>query len=801
MAKTERANGALLGDVPVGEKYQDRLERIAADGLERANIAGVLARAAVASRHTLTIGVFGDWGRGKTSLMRLIKQGVDSNTRAVGVWFNAWQYEREDHLIVPLIATITKALDAKLEGEAGAGAKLVKGLGDGARALRKALRAVAYGFSFKGKVDIPLLGGGEINFSAKDMIERYQKLTDEYQELAKRVALDRSLYFDAFEQLEQAASGTEDTPKIVVFIDDLDRCLPDAAVMLLENIKLVLSLPNFSFVLGLAPNVIQKFVKQKFVKEMGLDEAYFKNYLDKFVQVPIYVPEQDPDVMRNYVGEKLLADEDVFSTTERKEFSGLAEFIAGVAGQNPRNAVRFINQVLVVKRISDAEKANIPAAHLAFGCLLHEIRHVLLEMHLDYEGLQAVETRGAVPEDVEEVAMLAERRFTPWMKDERLRDLPEREPFNEALARLMDLQSPRTEHQRFCRLLRALAPTQDERVRNALEWLAENVRLCRALDFPEAKDWLRHRTELEKSFRYTGAVQQPETPPEKALDFEAIIREVNETGKNVLSFPNIRESATSRHGIPAHIRPFVKDLTPLGELENATALNLSGCMGLTDLGPLGHLGKLEWLELEGCTGVTDLRPLAALKDATVLNLAGCTGVTDLAPLSRLRRIKWLYLDGCTGVTDLAPLARLTMLGRLYLMRCTGVTDLGALTRLDNLKRLNLAGCTGLADLSPLANLLNLRGLNLGGCTRIADLAPLATLGKLRWLNLAGCTGITDLRPLADLADLEVLYLVGCTRVDDLRPLARLYELRDVYARDTAVDLKTVPESLIGRLYL
>jgi len=104
MAKTKRY--ALLGDVPVRESKRGDL-------LKFSSYARVLARATIETKDSITIGVFGEWGTGKTSLMRLIKEEVDNEKTAAAVWFNAWQYEKEEHLIVPLTATINKELAQK----------------------------------------------------------------------------------------------------------------------------------------------------------------------------------------------------------------------------------------------------------------------------------------------------------------------------------------------------------------------------------------------------------------------------------------------------------------------------------------------------------------------------------------------------------------------------------------------------------------------------------------------------------------------------------------------------------------
>ncbi len=68
----------------------------------------------------LTVGVFGDWGRGKTSLMRMVERQLKERTQeeqqafaVLPIWFNAWLYSREGTLWRALIArvlTVTRAI-------------------------------------------------------------------------------------------------------------------------------------------------------------------------------------------------------------------------------------------------------------------------------------------------------------------------------------------------------------------------------------------------------------------------------------------------------------------------------------------------------------------------------------------------------------------------------------------------------------------------------------------------------------------------------------------------------------------
>src|SRR3954465_3395522 len=63
------------------------------------------------SQPEFAIGIFGTWGTGKTTRMRHIKQRLDPNPTTVTAWFTAWRYEKEPHLIVPLVDVLREALD------------------------------------------------------------------------------------------------------------------------------------------------------------------------------------------------------------------------------------------------------------------------------------------------------------------------------------------------------------------------------------------------------------------------------------------------------------------------------------------------------------------------------------------------------------------------------------------------------------------------------------------------------------------------------------------------------------------
>jgi KAP-like P-loop domain-containing protein/TIR domain-containing protein len=310
----------LITDQAIGEAHAHH-----SDGLGFNTYARVLAQSALDTPGPFTIGVFGEWGTGKTSLMRLIQSQLEGESNVVTVWFNAWRYEKEEHPIVPLIGTIVYELETHRV--------FSQKFGDSTRRLVRALRAVAYGFSIKSKVSIPGLAEAEASFVAKDMIDRKEGITPD-------PLLDRSLYYGAFNNLESLHLDRE--LRVVILVDDLDRCFPDQAIRLLESIKLVLAQRGFIFVLGVARQVIEGYLQHRYSSDFGISDFKGQLYLDKMVQLPFHIP---PSAGRMTEFCSRILDHQPADIAN--QLSEILPPIAEALGGNPRAVIRFVNNILV----------------------------------------------------------------------------------------------------------------------------------------------------------------------------------------------------------------------------------------------------------------------------------------------------------------------------------------------------------------------------------------------------------------------------------------------------------------------
>ena len=299
------------------------------------------------------IGIFGEWGSGKTSFMHLLQTRISQDQAVpyvIPVWFNPRRYEKEEHLIIPLLKTIEREIKKYIEDQKGLGKKLTEKLKGAAAKIGDAACAFAYGMQAECK-----LGPAKITFDIAKMTAREEELArqriEEAQKLSETMA---STYYDMVTELKNAVDKDF---RIMVFIDDLDRCLPEKAVELLESIKLFLDLEGYLFVIGVDKEVVKKGISYRyrfFEHEVDKHSTHPtispEDYLDKMIQLPLELPPIEPGKKRIYI-ESLM--------DHAEEFMEHADIIEIGVGENPRSLKRFINLLAFTARLAETIRKNI----------------------------------------------------------------------------------------------------------------------------------------------------------------------------------------------------------------------------------------------------------------------------------------------------------------------------------------------------------------------------------------------------------------------------------------------------------
>ncbi|MCP4296753.1 MAG: SUMF1/EgtB/PvdO family nonheme iron enzyme [Proteobacteria bacterium] len=296
------------------------------------------------------IGIYGKWGSGKTSFMRLLEKRLlkeQATPYVIPAWFNPWRYEKEEHLIIPFLINFETEITKYIIDTENQKKKIPDGIRNTVQKLSSAASAILYGL----KADLNL-GLVKLQFDAGKSNDREEALAKKQLTQAGKLL---SVYYDVVTELKNTV--VEENFRIAVFVDDLDRCLPDKAVELLESIKLFLDLKGYLFVIGVDKNVVTKGILYHYrffeSKQEVSDKSQIispEEYLDKMIQLPFELPPIELGRKQKFI-ESLLGD-----SAEFKEHSDIIEI--GI-GDNPRTLKRFINLLAFTVRLAETIKENI----------------------------------------------------------------------------------------------------------------------------------------------------------------------------------------------------------------------------------------------------------------------------------------------------------------------------------------------------------------------------------------------------------------------------------------------------------
>jgi cell division protein FtsB len=346
----------------------------------------------------MTIGIFGEWGSGKTSFLMMVDEVLRDND-IYPVWFNAWKYDREENLWSALIQTILD--QAKISGNwyqrLVVKVKLWKddlSFSSGIWEIFKKLLPIIFRVFFTVSILVLILG-----FSSSELKSAIEKIIDQLfskniiispiqsnlikgilallgviavkpdsfiKYLDPKLGIDfsklsrKKSYKEHIAFLDEFSGEFEHIIKIigrgkplVVIIDDLDRCLPEKALQILEAIKLFLDVKRCVFLLAVDREVVEKAVSVKYKdlfnmmdnnKDQALDKATFlgENYFDKIIHLSVPVPPLNQDQVEKFIKE-LYRDTDI--DTCSKIFSTSLP-------RNPRKIKRILQNFLFLRDIS-----------------------------------------------------------------------------------------------------------------------------------------------------------------------------------------------------------------------------------------------------------------------------------------------------------------------------------------------------------------------------------------------------------------------------------------------------------------
>lgn len=333
------------------------------------------------------LGVHGPWGAGKTTLINSLQRELEQQVgkdKGIFIWFNAWKFQDREALWRALIMHVL----AQLRESGGEETKIAE--------LEQSLYR-AFSVEEKGPwkinwrtVVVELLGivlsAVKLDFVAKALKEstgwfgrlflkdsngqgketsqakgspvdekRIEKLASvlERETIHRQVAQIESIeqFLDKFQALMKTL--TDSSHQVFVFVDDLDRCLPESALQIFESIKLFMDAPGCRYIVALDRDVIRKGLAVRYARagEAALGQMFIDpdEYIEKTISVSYDLPRLSAtDALR------LIDDFQLPVSLDRQN----KDLVVLALGTNPRRLKRFMNNLAVQLYLADLAKPN-----------------------------------------------------------------------------------------------------------------------------------------------------------------------------------------------------------------------------------------------------------------------------------------------------------------------------------------------------------------------------------------------------------------------------------------------------------
>lgn len=348
----------------------------------------------------LTVGIHGSWGAGKTSILSLIETELKDDTKTLCFTFNGWLYQGYEDTKSALMEAVVHELMTKRRSTdkvLDLGKSLLRRINwlKAAKAGGGLALTAALGLPATAMFGIPgLMASAKSLFSDKPeaSADVNVKVQEEEDPWLKPEEATVPAQIEAFRNELQRLIKESTVERLVVLVDDLDRCLPTAVIDILEAVKLFLFIEGTVFVIAADEQMIEYAVRRHF-PDLPVSQAdYTKHYLEKLIQVPIRVPSLNKLQTQNYIrfmllqnhleydGERLVqickafegSRETPYDNTElsyefiKKQFGGesqdlrstlavaeqLGNTLANELRGNPRNIKRFLNTLFLRKRVA-----------------------------------------------------------------------------------------------------------------------------------------------------------------------------------------------------------------------------------------------------------------------------------------------------------------------------------------------------------------------------------------------------------------------------------------------------------------
>lgn len=304
MAKKNLKNDGYLSDKPITKAKEDLFSR--------SSFAKRIAESIVKRKDTsgIVLGIYGQWGDGKTSTLNLITEYLKKD-KVIVTKFNPWFFHSESSLIVGFFSHIALKIGSSLSTNKEEAIKALKKWGGYASSLIKATTVMG------------------LNIDPSKIFETMEGQSKEPSLEKSRDRINKLL--------------VDNGKKIVVIIDDIDRLDKDEIFQIFKLVKLTAYFENVVYILSFDDKMVSSVLSERYPSQIETGN----NFLEKIIQVPLDLPSVEKSVLQRYL---FLQIDEAIKTSKvkidiRDEVVFAREFPTSLGHKlkTPRQANRYIN--------------------------------------------------------------------------------------------------------------------------------------------------------------------------------------------------------------------------------------------------------------------------------------------------------------------------------------------------------------------------------------------------------------------------------------------------------------------------
>lgn len=308
------------------------------DSLNIQKYANSLSKFIKNSDTPITIGLQGEWGTGKTSLMSLLLENFNNpgKEREIATsWVNTWEYSLFKGASETTPAVLSGMLE-KLRDE-NKDIWTIKDI-----ATDKVKKASKF---LSGLANQVIANQTGLNIKDAAIDASSEKNIAQIVEIKNLI---RSIIQELIDHPDNKAK------KVVFFVDDLDRIPPSDAVEVLESLKNIFDIPNCIFILAIDYDIVVKGLEGKFGPKTKENEREFRSFFDKIIQVPFTMPVGAYDIT-SFLKTKLDA---LGVPLEKGNINQITKIIRYTIGNNPRSLKRYLNTFSLINQIIEDDEED-----------------------------------------------------------------------------------------------------------------------------------------------------------------------------------------------------------------------------------------------------------------------------------------------------------------------------------------------------------------------------------------------------------------------------------------------------------